>query len=83
MCLILNLDFIHLDYSLKRTSNNMVFPQEQVQIRNKIFLNLVHLLSFAIQFISTPPQPDLTIWLIKNLLKSKAEMLNKHTLQFG
>lgn len=50
----------------------------------QIFLNLVHLLSFAIQFISTPLKPDLTIWLIKNLLKSKkAEMLNKHTLQFG
>ena len=37
----------------------------------QIFLNLVHLLSFAIQFISTPLKPDLTIWLIKNLLKSK------------
>ena len=50
----------------------------------QIVLNLVHLLSFAIQFISTPLKPDLTIWLIKNLLKSKkAEMLNKHTLQFG
>ena len=50
----------------------------------QVFLNLVHLLSFAIQFISTPLKPDLTIWLIKNLLKSKkAEMLNKHTLQFG
>ena len=44
----------------------------------------MHLTSFAIQFISTPLQPDLTIWLIKNLLKSKeAEMLNKHTVQSG
>ena len=37
----------------------------------QVFLNLVHLLSFAIQFISTPLKPDLTIWLIKNLYQRR------------
>ena len=46
-------------------------------------MNLVHLLSFAIQFIYTPLQPDLIIWLILKLVEIKEGRDVEQTLQFG